>query len=95
MFKIESEYTVPNGADGAPFTLADFVKLISLHEPRFSADMTGILACVRLQAKPLEIESGDMSLLRGACDRPQNGYPLQPAHLLAPWLVAIRDAKES
>lgn len=99
MYKIESTYEIPSSASGEPaFTLARFVELVCATDKRFARNMTGVLAAVRISANPLSIESADMALLQAACNEPETdngGYALQPARLLAPWLVVIRDAKES
>lgn len=93
MFKIDCTHMIQ--LDGKPFGIADFVKLFVENEPAFGRSQAALFAGVRIAARPLEIESADMIVLRSAIEAPTGGYFLQPQLAAAPFVRSIVEAKEA
>lgn len=92
MFKIQCDHVTT--IDGQPFAVSDYVRLFVRNDKAFGASLAALFAGVRIEAKPLEIESADMAVLRAALEQPTNGYLLNPPQRAAPFVRALLDAKE-
>lgn len=93
MFKIQCDEI--RQVDGKPFGVGNYIELVTNAHPLFARSVAALKAAVRIQAKPLAIESADMAFLREAINNPgEQGFVLRPAVLNAPFVNAILDAKE-
>ncbi len=92
MFKLQCDHETT--IDSKPFALSDYLRVFVRTDAAFARNIDGLMAAVRIDNRPLEIESSDMRILRAALESPSSGYVLQPALAAVPFVRAVLDAKE-